>query len=110
MALRGQGRQHTLPTAIPVERMRSLVVCRDPIAFETLEVYRNCHWQLPYVVVSAKEWIAERQRTAPGLLRYCLTTCIMSGNTTTPENGRLVAELLRVVTHARGARDASGAS
>jgi acetyl/propionyl-CoA carboxylase alpha subunit len=52
---------------IPVETMRTLLVCRGPIAFETLEVYRRCHWELPHVVVSAREWIAERQRTAPWL-------------------------------------------
>jgi acetyl/propionyl-CoA carboxylase alpha subunit len=45
--------------------MRTLLVCRGPIAFEALEVYRRCQWQLPHVVVSSKEWIAEWQRTAP---------------------------------------------
>jgi acetyl/propionyl-CoA carboxylase alpha subunit len=50
---------------LPVETMRTLLVCRGPIAFETLEVYRRCGWQLPHVVISSKEWIAELQRTAP---------------------------------------------
>jgi acetyl/propionyl-CoA carboxylase alpha subunit len=54
--------------AIPIETMQTLVVCRGPIAFETLEVYRRCQWLLPHVIVSAKEWMAERQRTAPWLL------------------------------------------
>lgn len=45
--------------------MRTLLVCRGPIAFETLEVYRRCQWQLPHVIISSKEWIAELQRTAP---------------------------------------------
>jgi hypothetical protein len=48
-----------------VDTMRTLIVCRGPIAFETLEVYRRCHWQLPHVVISSREWIAELQRTAP---------------------------------------------
>ncbi len=50
---------------IPVETMRTLLVCRGPIAFETLEVYQRCQWQLPHVIISSKEWIAELQRTAP---------------------------------------------
>ena len=50
---------------IPVEMMRTLLVCRGPIAFETLEVYRRCGWRLPHVVVSSKEWIAELRRAAP---------------------------------------------
>jgi acetyl/propionyl-CoA carboxylase alpha subunit len=45
--------------------MRTLLVCRGPIAFETLQVYRRCHWQLPHVVISSREWTAELQRTAP---------------------------------------------
>lgn len=45
--------------------MRTLLVCRGPIAFETLEVYQRCQWQLPHVIISSKEWIAELQRTAP---------------------------------------------
>jgi acetyl/propionyl-CoA carboxylase alpha subunit len=45
--------------------MRTLLVCRGPIAFETLEIYRQHSWQLPHVVISSKEWIAELQRTAP---------------------------------------------
>src|SRR5262249_38816702 len=65
MALRPYVRLHTRTTAIPVENMCTLLVCRGPIAFETLEVYRRCRWQLPHVVVSAKEWIAERLRMAP---------------------------------------------
>ena len=53
---------------IPVETMRTLLVCRGPIAFETLEVYRRCQWQLPHVIISSKEWIAELQRTAPWIV------------------------------------------
>jgi acetyl/propionyl-CoA carboxylase alpha subunit len=45
--------------------MRTLLVCRGPIAFETLEVYRHQGWQLPYVIVSSKEWIADLYRAAP---------------------------------------------
>ena len=51
--------------AIPVEAMRTLLICRGPIAFETLEVYRQRGWLLPHVVVSSKEWIADGHRTAP---------------------------------------------
>jgi acetyl-CoA carboxylase biotin carboxylase subunit len=50
---------------MPVESMRTLLVCRGPIAYETLEVYRRYAWQLPHALVSSKEWIAELQRTAP---------------------------------------------
>ncbi|ETW94639.1 MAG: hypothetical protein ETSY1_33985 [Candidatus Entotheonella factor] len=53
---------------IPVETMRTLLVCRGPIAFETLEVYQRCQWQLPHVIISSKEWIAELQRTAPWIV------------------------------------------
>ncbi len=45
--------------------MRTLLVCRGPIAFETLEVYKRHQWQLPHVIISSKEWISELQRTAP---------------------------------------------
>ena len=48
-----------------VERMRTLLICRGPIAFETLQVYRRLGWQLPHAVVSSKEWIADGPRTAP---------------------------------------------
>jgi acetyl/propionyl-CoA carboxylase alpha subunit len=48
--------------------MRTLLVCRGPIAFETLEVYRRCGWQLPHVVISSREWIAEQQRAAPWIV------------------------------------------
>jgi len=48
--------------------MRTLLVCRGPIAFETLEIYRQRRWQLPHVVVSSREWIAELQRTAPWMV------------------------------------------
>ncbi|ETX07189.1 MAG: hypothetical protein ETSY2_12645 [Candidatus Entotheonella gemina] len=50
---------------LPVETMRTLLVCRGPIAFEALEVYQRRQWQLPHVIISSKEWIAELQRTAP---------------------------------------------
>src|SRR5262245_18796715 len=53
---------------IAVETMRTLLVCRGPIAFETLEIYRQRGWQLPHVVVSSREWIAELQRTAPWIV------------------------------------------
>ena len=52
-------------TPLAVETMRTLLVCRGPIAFETLEIYRQRHWQLPHVVISSKEWIADLYRTAP---------------------------------------------
>ena len=50
---------------MPVETMRTLLVCRGPIAFETLDIYRRRAWQLPHVIISSKEWIAEWQRAAP---------------------------------------------
>lgn len=50
---------------IPVASMRTLLVCRGPIAFETLEVYQRQGWRLPHVLVSAKEWIADLQCAAP---------------------------------------------
>src|SRR5262245_34025583 len=53
---------------IAVESMRTLLVCRGPIAFETLEIYRRHGWQLPHVVISSREWIAELQRTAPWII------------------------------------------
>jgi acetyl-CoA carboxylase biotin carboxylase subunit len=65
MNLCHQASPDKLSAAIPVETMRTLLVCRGPIAFETLEVYRRCRWQLPHAAVSSKEWIAARQRTAP---------------------------------------------
>ena len=58
-------RRENWPAPIAVATMRTLLVCRGPIAFETLQVYRRCHWQLPHVVISSREWIAELQRTAP---------------------------------------------
>jgi len=45
--------------------MRTLLICRGPIAFETLQVYRRLGWVLPHAVVSSKEWIADGPRTAP---------------------------------------------
>ena len=51
--------------ALPVEAMRTLLICRGPIAFETLEVYRRRGWLLPHAVVSSKEWIADGRRAAP---------------------------------------------
>ena len=45
--------------------MRTLLICRGPIAYETLQVYRRQGWVLPHVVVSSKEWIADGPRTAP---------------------------------------------
>lgn len=53
---------------IAVETMRTLLVCRGPIAFETLQIYRQQGWQLPHVIVSSKEWIADLQRTAPWIV------------------------------------------
>jgi acetyl/propionyl-CoA carboxylase alpha subunit len=50
---------------MPVEAMRTLLICRGPIAFETLEVYRRRGWKLPHAVVSSKEWIADGRRAAP---------------------------------------------
>ncbi len=45
--------------------MRTLLICRGPIAFETLEVYRQRGWLSPHAVVSSKEWIADGRRAAP---------------------------------------------
>lgn len=63
---------HSVPVRawapIPVATMRTLLVCRGPIAFETLAVYRQRRWQLPHVVVSSREWLAELQRTAPWIV------------------------------------------
>src|SRR5262245_64016051 len=59
-----QASQARACTPIAVETMRTLLVCRGPIAFETLEIYRQRGWQLQHVVVSSREWIAELQRTA----------------------------------------------
>ena len=53
---------------MPVETMRTLLVCRGPIAFETLDIYRRRAWQLPHVIISSKEWIAEWQRAAPWIV------------------------------------------
>lgn len=50
---------------MPVEEMRTLLICRGPIAFETLEVYRRRGWLVPHAVVSSKEWIADGRRAAP---------------------------------------------
>ena len=50
---------------IAVDTMRTLIVCRGPIAFKTLGVYRSRNWTRPHVVVSNKEWIAYRQCSAP---------------------------------------------
>lgn len=58
----------THEVSIAVETMRTLLVCRGPIAFETIEVYRRCGWQVPHVVISSKEWIADLQRTAPWIV------------------------------------------
>jgi acetyl/propionyl-CoA carboxylase alpha subunit len=55
----------TLYSLIAVDTMRTLIICRGPIAFKTLEVYRSCNWTLPHVVVSGKEWIAYQQCAAP---------------------------------------------
>src|SRR5439155_12824360 len=68
MSLSKQALQERACSPITVETMRTLLVCRGPIAFETLEIYRQRHWQLPHVVVSSREWIAELQRTAPWII------------------------------------------
>ena len=52
-------------SALAVEQMRTLLICRGPIAFETLEVYRRLGWLLPHAAVSSKEWIADGPRSAP---------------------------------------------
>ena len=66
------GNQHPMSSpltpprpAMPVEAMRTLLICRGPIAFETLEIYRRRGWMLPHAVVSSKEWIADGRRAAP---------------------------------------------
>lgn len=68
MALPTQTLQTHALRPIPVEQMRTLLVCRGPIAFETLEVYRRLGWCLPHVVVSSKEWIADVYRAAPWIV------------------------------------------
>ena len=68
MSLSTQVSQARACAPIAVETMRILLVCRGPIAFETLEIYRQRGWQLPHVVVSSREWIAELQRTAPWIV------------------------------------------
>ena len=68
MSLSIQTSQEHPSPPIAVETMRTLLVCRGPIAFETLEIYRQHHWQLPHVVVSSREWSAELQRTAPWII------------------------------------------
>ena len=68
MSLSTQALQARACTPIAVETMRTLLVCRGPIAFETLEVYRQRRWQLPHAVVSSREWIAELQHTAPWII------------------------------------------
>ncbi|MGE3540135.1 MAG: biotin carboxylase N-terminal domain-containing protein [Candidatus Tectimicrobiota bacterium] len=65
MALSHDALRQPPDTPIAVETMRTLLVCRGPIAFETLQIYRQQGWQVPHVVVSSREWIAELQRTAP---------------------------------------------
>lgn len=50
---------------MPVAAMHTLLVCRGPIAFETLEVYQRQGWRLPHVLVSAKEWVSDLQSAAP---------------------------------------------
>lgn len=50
---------------LTVETMRTLIVCRGPIAFEALQIYQQRHWQSPHVIVSSKEWIADLYRAAP---------------------------------------------
>ena len=64
MSLPSTSPEYPRPT-IPVEAMRTLLICRGPIAFETLEVYRRRGWLLPHAVVSSKEWIADGRRAAP---------------------------------------------
>jgi acetyl/propionyl-CoA carboxylase alpha subunit len=68
MSLPTQASQARVCAPIAVETMRTLLVCRGPIAFETLEIYRQRGWQLPHAVVSSREWIAELQRTAPWIV------------------------------------------
>ena len=42
MSLSTQALQARACAPIAVETMRTLLVCRGPIAFETLEIYRQC--------------------------------------------------------------------
>ncbi|MCZ6873388.1 MAG: hypothetical protein O7G88_07630, partial [bacterium] len=60
-----QPRSEAWRKPIPVATMRTLLVCRGPIAYETLEIYQQRGWTLPHVLVSSKEWIADLQCTAP---------------------------------------------
>src|SRR5262245_14380328 len=69
MSLSTQASQARVGAPITVETMRTLLVCRGPIAFETLEIYRQRGWQLPHVVVSSREWIAEIDRPSTTRLR-----------------------------------------
>ena len=58
----------TLYSPMAVDAMKTLIVCRGLIAFKTIQVYRACHWPLPHVIVSEKEWIAFQQCAAPWIL------------------------------------------
>ena len=51
---------------IAVETMRPRVPWSHCV--RDLEIYRQRGWQLPHVVVSSREWIAELQRTAPWIV------------------------------------------
>ena len=55
----------TLYSPMAVEAMRTLIICRGLIAYETIQIYRSCNWPLPHVIVSEKEWIAFQQCAAP---------------------------------------------
>ena len=52
-------------TPMPVATMRTLVVCRGPIAHETVQMVLAKGWELPHVIISANEWSAISAKTAP---------------------------------------------
>lgn len=58
-------RYRAVYTPTPVETMKTLLVCRGPIAMETIELFRKNGWTAPHIIVSKKEWLAERSKRAP---------------------------------------------
>lgn len=53
---------------IPIEHMQTLVVCRGPIAFETIQLHAARGWKPPHIIVSAKEWPNIHAQMAPWML------------------------------------------
>jgi len=46
-------------------KMRTLIVCRGPIAYETIQMHIKNKWTMPHVIISEKEWIGEKEKSAP---------------------------------------------